>query len=56
MNNMENFNPLPRKEGDVCVFGCCIAVADFNPLPRKEGDEKKNTLYLCDPQFQSTPS
>ena len=34
-----NFNPLPRKEGD--VYNLCQLRArqtDFNPLPRKEGD------------------
>ena len=34
-----NFNPLPRKEGDVDLHKYNNnSYADFNPLPRKEGD------------------
>ena len=34
-----NFNPLPRKEGDMCIFLICLNfISYFNPLPRKEGD------------------
>ena len=35
----DNFNPLPRKEGDTFLkqhFGIHMY---FNPLPRKEGDQ-----------------
>ena len=34
----EDFNPLPRKEGDWCCMHCLKAGMNFNPLPRKEGD------------------
>ena len=41
-----NFNPLPRKEGDLFVellvrYWKC----NFNPLPRKEGDVLE--LFVC---------
>ena len=36
---LENFNPLPRKEGDLQAAKSYIAREDFNPLPRKEGDQ-----------------
>ena len=34
----KNFNPLPRKEGDPCLFQTQCRACYFNPLPRKEGD------------------
>ena len=34
----ENFNPLPRKEGDTDAATYVISALHFNPLPRKEGD------------------
>ena len=33
-----DFNPLPRKEGDVGEAMKIALAIDFNPLPRKEGD------------------
>ena len=33
-----DFNPLPRKEGDVTLHTHWKLHEDFNPLPRKEGD------------------
>ena len=40
---MQNFNPLPRKEGDGETLNAteCIG-GNFNPLPRKEGDINQN--------------
>ncbi len=35
----DDFNPLPRKEGDSDNGGCLSGCGYFNPLPRKEGDE-----------------
>ena len=36
----DNFNPLPRKEGDAGLSKKCRNRAlYFNPLPRKEGDK-----------------
>ena len=41
-----NFNPLPRKEGDLEAIGLCLVKReDFNPLPRKEGDLE--AIGLC---------
>ena len=37
-NRSDNFNPLPRKEGDCPAWDLCGVWANFNPLPRKEGD------------------
>ena len=34
----ENFNPLPRKEGDALTDEFSSPTGNFNPLPRKEGD------------------
>ena len=34
----KDFNPLPRKEGDVFAILSVFAIVHFNPLPRKEGD------------------
>ena len=52
-----DFNPLPRKEGDVLTFsGCFSAVSYFNPLPRKEGDAKTAVANVSNDLFQSTPS
>ena len=36
--NDADFNPLPRKEGDVNWEVDKEIKFDFNPLPRKEGD------------------
>ena len=33
-----NFNPLPRKEGDIFLLILRCWNTYFNPLPRKEGD------------------
>ena len=33
-----NFNPLPRKEGDLIAAKEAKESEYFNPLPRKEGD------------------
>ncbi len=33
-----DFNPLPRKEGDINVVTLSFYDRNFNPLPRKEGD------------------
>ena len=33
-----NFNPLPRKEGDLAGTVSNFLYLYFNPLPRKEGD------------------
>ena len=33
-----NFNPRPRKEGDIMYIGITDYVFYFNPRPRKEGD------------------
>ena len=42
-----NFNPLPRKEGDLEAIGLCLVKReDFNPLPRKEGDETYNVIKV----------
>ena len=38
-----DFNPLPRKEGDLCCIMEDISILDFNPLPRKEGDTQNNS-------------
>ena len=37
---LQNFNPLPRKEGDDDYFSLTETAMHFNPLPRKEGDSK----------------
>ena len=34
----DDFNPLPRKEGDRNGYIQVQGNDDFNPLPRKEGD------------------
>ena len=36
----DNFNPLPRKEGDQGDKRIVNALSHFNPLPRKEGDDR----------------
>ena len=33
-----NFNPRPRKEGDLVSSSIYYTIFDFNPRPRKEGD------------------
>ena len=33
-----NFNPRPRKEGDITRFKVGDKMSNFNPRPRKEGD------------------
>ena len=40
MLNLSNgyFNPRPREEGDVLVFGFVMRFFNFNPRPREEGD------------------
>ena len=39
-----DFNPLPRKEGDVFLaIQRAINIIDFNPLPRKEGDSSNSS-------------
>ena len=38
---IKDFNPLPRKEGDVTTTIIMTSTYYFNPLPRKEGDENK---------------
>ena len=43
-NKGNNFNPLPRKEGDSGVDAETISKGDFNPLPRKEGDLNQTPL------------
>ena len=34
----KNFNPRPRKEGDLLQWRRGVYNVDFNPRPRKEGD------------------
>ena len=40
-----DFNPLPRKEGDINVFSYSRRLSDFNPLPCKEGDFRWSTSW-----------
>ena len=35
-----NFNPRPRKEGDIAFKVYHTSIRYFNPRPRKEGDKK----------------
>ena len=34
-----DFNPRPRKEGDIVINGSWRYPSNFNPRPRKEGDK-----------------
>ena len=36
---LSDFNPLPRKEGDIYTVQTSRNTGNFNPLPRKEGDK-----------------
>ena len=52
-----NFNPLPRKEGDIFLLILRCWNTYFNPLPRKEGDLLCRNYTKCyGDKFQSTPS
>ena len=51
-----NFNPLPRKEGDIFLLILRCWNTYFNPLPRKEGDAPEPLHVLDVLLFQSTPS
>ena len=54
---MDDFNPLPRKEGDKSVFAIPAGFdGNFNPLPRKEGDSIPYFPVFWIQLFQSTPS
>ena len=55
-NHSENFNPLPRKEGDLFLRFILKLHFDFNPLPRKEGDRLHPNIVSSKLEFQSTPS
>ena len=52
----EDFNPLPRKEGDTRLLHYGKGWRyHFNPLPRKEGDVNRQYSKNSE-KFQSTPS
>ena len=51
-----NFNPRPRKEGDVRPNDFTKSFGNFNPRPRKEGDLVHNANFVANFRFQSTPS
>ena len=38
-SGFDDFNPLPRKEGDARKKSSNLWSGYFNPLPRKEGDD-----------------
>ena len=50
-----NFNPLPRKEGDVKVDASRCKAGNFNPLPRKEGDLQGLRMRSWDTDFNPLP-
>ena len=50
-----DFNPLPRKEGDVGTSTGIIPAMHFNPLPRKEGDGTPNFGYNVVNDFNPLP-
>ena len=52
----DDFNPLPRKEGDCERRKTVLFTQHFNPLPRKEGDVRTGTDGSKLLEFQSTPS
>ena len=51
-----NFNPRPRKEGDVVTIAFRKLGFHFNPRPRKEGDISTFLRRYSKISFQSTPS
>ena len=55
-DNIKDFNPRPRKEGDAEQKMGMAASLDFNPRPRKEGDLLSESMTSCVFLFQSTPS
>ena len=50
-----NFNPLPRKEGDLAGTVSNFLYLYFNPLPRKEGDDMCLYLFLLHRNFNPLP-
>ena len=56
-HTVNNFNPLPRKEGDFATeYLQHSPLVYFNPLPRKEGDDRPVSIINGYTKFQSTPS
>ena len=50
------FNPLPRKEGDLCADPESRQTqSDFNPLPRKEGDFETGKGFAAAADFNPLP-
>ena len=43
----KDFNPLPRKEGDMELKQMYQMHGNFNPLPRKEGDIFAEAFCRC---------
>ena len=50
-----NFNPLPRKEGDIFLLILRCWNTYFNPLPRKEGDSFKIRWRIATEHFNPLP-
>ena len=50
-----DFNPLPRKEGDLVAFISLCRLLDFNPLPRKEGDSMSISFLRSVNNFNPLP-
>ena len=51
----KDFNPLPRKEGDVFAGCWQLQQGYFNPLPRKEGDLWNLQAVLLKHYFNPLP-
>ena len=43
--NVYDFNPRPRKEGDIYKSTRTSKGANFNPRPRKEGDLQRGYIF-----------
>ena len=52
---LDDFNPLPRKEGDKQRQHVKSRYRYFNPLPRKEGDHDVTTISIDNNDFNPLP-
>ena len=51
----KDFNPRPRKEGDLLTRSLSFLSIDFNPRPRKEGDTLAKPIGSINHYFNPRP-